>query len=154
MARSRQMLATEMAEAVVAFTECGPDDQQCFYDRFDDLVRLAGEWKRLKLGDVDRAQGNYSNSGTGASKAAALKDVKRGSLRWEILKAFLDSELGLTKGELMNRVGRPHQTVTSAINDLMNGGWIRASGQEVDGQTVWVFASLEARTAAVEEWAM
>lgn len=153
MARSRQMLATEMAEAVVAFTECGPDDQQCFYDRFDDLVRLAGEWKRLKLGDVDRAQGNYSNSGTGASKAAALKDVKRGSLRWKILGLMCAMHADYTVAELVKAFGRPHQTISSAVNDLMNGGWLKASGEERSAQTVWVFASDEARVAARERTA-
>lgn len=152
------MLALAIADAADEMVTCfevppGGEDQECFYRTYDNLSKLVAEMRRLKLGDVDRVEGNFSHGGTDASKAAALKDVKRGSLRWKILGLMCAMHADYTVAELVKAFGRPHQTISSAVNDLMNGGWIKASGDERLGQTVWVFASEEARAAARERTA-
>ena len=146
MARSRQMLAMQIAEAAVELIECDASDPQCFYPAYDALGHLVDEWKRLKLGDPDRITGNASASTTDASKAAALKNIQRGSLRWKTMEALARQRVfsnghGATVRELVTLLNRPHQTVSSAVNDLMNGGWLKVSPRpERGGQTVWAIS--------------
>lgn len=141
MSRTRQRLALDITETAVALVDCSQiqdDDEnsKCFYQAYDSLVRLVGQWKALPLGDISHEDGAFSANGTAASIAAAFRNVKRGSLRWQCAD-YIYAAQGATIKELIRHTGRPHQSVSSAVNTLMNNGWVRAGEETRDRQTVW-----------------
>lgn len=147
MARSKRMRELDVvaaAKALVAY-----ENPDAFIGLYEDLCRAVDHLVN-DLSDPDRITGSIAKDAMETSAKAGLSPARRGSLRWDIIDALAYTRLfsvmpwlaGATKDELMDHLNRSHQSVSSAINDLMNGGWIEATGQTRSKnprfpQTVW-----------------
>jgi hypothetical protein len=100
---------------------------------------LSGGWKHQAVHDAVRALDAYEAApitGAGAryvhgspetsAAAAGLAAVVQKSARYEVVR-FLEHR-GRTDDELESLTGRPHQTISSARNWLVQAGWVQDSG--------------------------
>lgn len=110
---------------------------------YSDLMMLRNAfdaWDAELVGIID-TPGSWVEGSPETSRNAAMSIISTtGSVRRRvvdelfILRSFIgegpdsDALSGLTCDDLEHRLHRSHQTVSSAVNWLMNAGWIKDSG--------------------------
>lgn len=96
----------------------------------DDLVGAIETLDEYEAAELTGAGAKYAAGSDTSQAAAGLASPVQYSVRQQIIKqlAYL-GELGLTDDQMEKRLGRPHQTVSSARNWLVEAGWVRDSGQ-------------------------
>jgi hypothetical protein len=90
------------------------------------LDAAVAEYEALGMAQLaDRGTTSNNSTDTSAQAAASLGDISGDAKRCfdEIVLAG-----GLTVYQLTWMLGRPHQTVSARVNDLMNKGWVVDSG--------------------------
>lgn len=135
MTRKLKSATSHLIDAAVAFAHSTPGEPE-FVSAYQALEDAVEEYEKL-LADAPAP-----------AELGSLTPIKRKSHRWNIVtvlaeqRTFAPAKIGGTKDELGKLLSLPHQTVSAAINALVQGGWLADSGYHRGGnarfpQAVW-----------------
>lgn len=156
--RTRQESARDgIATTAIQLVEAGPDS-----DEFTTIWwKLASQVEALrKMRPVNPSLGQMGNFGIGAGEAsfrAGLTMVRRGSLRWRILRLIARDAFGAVGGgyadsELEAILRGKHQTISSARRDLVRYGWVEAMPDPLENSEGRFVTSWTLSAAGRKEW--
>ncbi len=135
MTRKLKSATSRLVDAAVAFAHSTPGEPS-FVSAYQALEDAVATYEGLL------------DAGPAPAAGPDLTPIRRKSHRWNIVtvlaeqRTFAPAKIGGTKDELGKVLGLPHQTVSAAINALVQGGWLADSGYHRGGnarfpQAVW-----------------
>ncbi len=124
-------------------------------DVFAELDATVAQLRKLGLGSLDARPVIDSNPRDTSIEAMFKAAPRAGSLRRAIVELIWSAvrlQGGHTSDELEHRLKRPHTSVSSAVNALLQAGWVRDSGKRRPTRTTRTSAVVWELTPEADAW--